>query len=116
MTGRAGRPPARLPNDVDLMSLSFELQDPRPGEMVKFRACWRLDRPLSGTLFALRLRPAGEEGSARGDEWDRFAPEGGYRLALGVAYSHPPVYHGWTELGEEAWLTVAAGPLPTNGP
>lgn len=96
MTGRAGRPPARLPNDVDLMSLSFE--------------------PLSGTLFALRLRPAGEEGSARGDEWDRFAPEGGYRLALGVAYSHPPEYHGWTELGEEAWLTVAAGPLPTNGP
>jgi len=56
-TAAAGAPIAELPGGVKLFSLTLDKDEAQAGELVGFRARWRLDAPLPGMLFAVKLVP-----------------------------------------------------------
>ena len=55
--GPGGEPIVELPGGVQLVSLSLDRSEVGTGELVGFRARWRLQTPLPGVLFALRPTP-----------------------------------------------------------
>ena len=57
-TMQTGSSLVALPDGVQLVSLTITPKEAKSGELVDFRARWRLEKPLPGILFALRLRPA----------------------------------------------------------
>jgi hypothetical protein len=100
---------AQFPGGVELVSFQFDRPEAETGELVGFRARWRLASPLSGALFAVRLVPA-EDASAA---WDRLSSKGlfvqGYHL-LYALYGLPPCPPG-TVCEQQGKLMV-----PTNAP
>ena len=55
--GSVGNAIAELPGGVKLMSFELGSADLRAGDLVEFRARWRLEAPLPGLLFAVKLLP-----------------------------------------------------------
>jgi len=64
-TAAAGAPIAELPGGVKLFSLTLDKPEAEAGELVGFRAWWRLDAPLPGLLFAVKLVPKATAGADR---------------------------------------------------
>jgi len=54
---RPAPPAASFAGGVNLVSLELGGKGARPGDLVSFRARWRLDSSLAGSLFAIRFRP-----------------------------------------------------------
>jgi len=76
--GKEGAPLAQFQGGVRLMSFDLGLLEGGRGETLGFRARWRLDSPLPGALFAVKLVPAAERVSegflSRGEYLQEFAP------------------------------------------
>jgi len=69
---------------VNLVSVEFDRQEVQTGELVGFRARWRLEKLLPGLLFALRLEPIQEpKRSAAPDEKNVFSVQG-YPVLYGL--------------------------------
>jgi len=95
-----GTPLVELAGGVKLMSFELSKREAHTGELVDFRARWRLETPLSGGLFGLKLVPTHVRNSAGGGgsqmEWERWSEKGkfvqGFPLVYGLIgiSSSPP--------------------------
>ena len=63
-TEQAANSVAEAPNGATLMSFEVDKREAHAGEMVGFRARWRLKSVLQGWAFAVRLRPARPQGES----------------------------------------------------
>ncbi len=75
---------AKLPGGVELMWFEFDDAEVRTGELVGFCAQWRLEGPLPGILFAVRLARIGQE--------TRFGPTEDQAL---LVQGYPVLYGLW---------------------
>ncbi len=67
---------------IQLLSLEFSNPTPGNGDLVEFRARWRLDQPLPGALFAVELTPE----AAAERERSRLTAKGEFVQGFPVLY------------------------------
>jgi hypothetical protein len=72
-----------LPEGVQLVSLTITPKEAKSGELVDFRARWRLEKPLPGLLFAIRLTPAQK---ALEPAWRRLLAKACFQQGYPVVY------------------------------
>jgi hypothetical protein len=135
-------PIATFQEGVNLISFDLGKKELRAGELVDFRARWRLDAALPGSILGIKLVPLQGKGeflqelvpiyglwgsppSSPGTCYEQRgkiivpsnAPSGRYALEVGLATQYPPPqYQEWITVGEKTGVLVQARPLPTNGP
>ncbi len=76
------RPIVAFAGGIQLLSLGFSTSTPKNGDLVEFRARWRLDQPLPGALFAVQLVPEG----AGPRQYARLAARGEFAQGFPVLY------------------------------
>ncbi len=73
---RAGEPVVEFPGGIKLVSFELSPARAQTGEIVEFRAGWRLQAPLPGSLFAVKLVPPAAyetaEDTAALERWRRL--------------------------------------------
>ena len=91
--GPADEPMAEFPGGVQLVSFELSPAQAQTGEIVEFRAGWRLGAPLPGSLFAVKLAPLDAHETAKDppafERWHRFQ-----RKAL-LVQGFPVLYGMW---------------------
>jgi hypothetical protein len=105
-----GDPTVGLPGGIGLTSLTVTPTEAKTGQLVEFRARWKLEKPLPGMLFALRLVPA------------LGAPESAWRRLLGKScfqQGYPVLYGLWNLSPSPAgtvYEQVGKYIIPSNAP